>query len=425
MLKKEVAERWLDNFDDILLGSCSFEFAFVGDLIRLFSTEAHEETHVACMTFGQNHRATLTALHGCIATAAQVRIERTTTLDLAGRSDFETLDAALIWLVLITHGLFLLTKIPAFSERGVPQYSKRRKIEQAKGLSSLKHKIISDLRKHMNPNVETRNPNQIRKPNDVKTCRSRSTTKTPISDFVIRARFGFLVSTFGFTLSPRLSLLLRYKNIMPLEINSNQTLLFIGDSITDCGRRNDPEGIGSGFVRIIRDYLYAKNPASAPRVINTGISGNKVTDLAKRWKTDVIDYQPDVLTIKIGINDVWHGLNPNNPNGVAIEQFVEVYHVILRQVQGASPKTKIVLCQPSVIDPPSPAEGNQVLQPYVRAVNELKREFGAVSLVPLHNIFVNARKNRPEIAWTTDGVHPTSAGHMLIARAWLAETGLL
>ncbi len=212
---------------------------------------------------------------------------------------------------------------------------------------------------------------------------------------------------------------------MPLDLQPGQTFLFIGDSITDCGRRNDPEGVGSGYVRIIRDYLYAKNPSVAPRVINTGISGNKVTDLAKRWKEDVIDHAPDVLSIKIGINDVWHGLNRENPTGVAIEQFVEVYHVILRQVHGALPNTKIVLCQPSVIEPPSPAEGNAVLQPYVRAVNELKREFSAAALVPLHAAFVNARRMRPDINWTPDGVHPSSAGHMLIARTWLAETGLL
>jgi lysophospholipase L1-like esterase len=212
---------------------------------------------------------------------------------------------------------------------------------------------------------------------------------------------------------------------MPLDLHPGQTFLFIGDSITDCGRRDEPDGIGHGYVRLIRDYLYAKNPTLAPRVINTGISGNRVTDLALRWKEDVIEHAPDVLSIFVGINDVWHGLRKDNPAGVPIEQFVETYHVILRQVHGALPKTKVVLCQPSVIEPPSPAEGNAVLQPYVRAVNELKREFGAVALVPLHTAFVNARRMRPDINWTPDGVHPSSAGHMLIARTWLSETGLL
>jgi len=121
---------------------------------------------------------------------------------------------------------------------------------------------------------------------------------------------------------------------------------------------------------------------------------------------------------------VWHGLG-DRKNGVPIEQFVDVYHVILRQLHAVLPNAKLVLCQPSVIEPPAPANGNQVLQPYVRAIGELKREFNAVAVVPLHAAFVNAQTARPDINWAPDGVHPSSAGHMLIARTWLAETGLL
>src|SRR5690554_5891653 len=95
---------------------------------------------------------------------------------------------------------------------------------------------------------------------------------------------------------------------MAISIDRNTRLLFIGDSITDCGRRQDPEGIGSGYPRLVRDYLSAKDPDNAPVVLNTGISGNRVTCLQERWKTDVLDLKPDVLSIKIGINDVWHSL---------------------------------------------------------------------------------------------------------------------
>jgi len=179
-------------------------------------------------------------------------------------------------------------------------------------------------------------------------------------------------------------------------------------------------------VRLIRDYLYAKDPAKAPRVINAGISGNKVTDLAARWKEDVLDHKPDVVSVMIGINDVWHGLGSDGTNGgVPIERFVEIYHVILRQLHAVVPNARLVLCQPSVIEPPAPANGNAVLQPYVRAVGELRREFNATAVVPLHAAFVSARKIRPDINWTLDGVHPSSAGDMLIARTWLAETGLI
>src|SRR3989442_15766615 len=108
---------------------------------------------------------------------------------------------------------------------------------------------------------------------------------------------------------------------MPLNLNASTRLLFIGDSITDCGRREDPEAVGSGFVRGIRDWLRAADPANAPIVINHGVSGNKITDLQKRWQRDVIDQAPDVVSVMIGINDVWHGLVPRSA-GVDPETFL-------------------------------------------------------------------------------------------------------
>jgi len=211
---------------------------------------------------------------------------------------------------------------------------------------------------------------------------------------------------------------------MSLKFTRESRVLFIGDSITDCGRRTDPLGLGNGYVRLIHDYLAAKDPAHAPQVINMGISGNKVTDLRDRWTRDVLDQKPDVLSIKIGINDVWHGFK-DPPAGVSIEQFVGVYHALLRQVHNVLPHCKIVLFEPSVIGPPAPADGNKLLQPYVRGVNEVGRGFHVQAVVPLHGLFLRAQQDRPDIAWAPDGVHPSSAGHMLIARAWLSALKLL
>ena len=76
---------------------------------------------------------------------------------------------------------------------------------------------------------------------------------------------------------------------MGITLNRESRLLFIGDSITDCGRRECKEGIGGGYPRLVRDYLLAKDPESAPIVLNTGISGNRVTHLQERWQRDVIE----------------------------------------------------------------------------------------------------------------------------------------
>ncbi len=210
---------------------------------------------------------------------------------------------------------------------------------------------------------------------------------------------------------------------MPLRLNPKSKFVFIGDSITDCGRGGEAEGIGNGYVRLVRDLLRAKDPSHAPQVLNRGISGNKVTNLKDRWQKDVIDLAPNVLSIMIGINDVWHGLNPGAA-GVDLETYRATYRDLIGQVKSKQPQCAIVLCEPTIISPPAHAKGNESLRPYVNAVRELAVE-QKVALVPLHNVFLDAAKARPDIDWATDGVHPTSSGHMLIARQWLAATELL
>ena len=79
----------------------------------------------------------------------------------------------------------------------------------------------------------------------------------------------------------------------------------------------------------------------------------------------------------------------------------------------------LILCEPSVIWPPVHEHGNQLLEPYVRAVHELTSEFSIQTGVPLHRAFNSVRAARPDIPLTTDGVHPTTTGHMLIANCWL------
>lgn len=209
-----------------------------------------------------------------------------------------------------------------------------------------------------------------------------------------------------------------------LNLTRDQTLLFIGDSITDCGRREDqPDKIGSGYVRIVRDWLLSRDAAAAPRVVNMGISGNKIGDLEKRWQRDVLDLKPDVLSVYIGINDVWHGLEPGR-EGTTIDAYARVYRELMTRTRAALPHCKFVICEPSVIWLAAHPQANDVLQSYVTASQEIARAFDA-PLVPLHGAFVDANARRPEVPWTSDGVHPTSIGHTLIARTWLKATGLL
>ncbi|MEO6437488.1 MAG: SGNH/GDSL hydrolase family protein [Tepidisphaeraceae bacterium] len=211
---------------------------------------------------------------------------------------------------------------------------------------------------------------------------------------------------------------------MALTFNAGSRLLFIGDSITDCGRRDDPQGVGEGYVLLVRDWLRSREPTAAPVVMNRGISGNKVTDLKTRWERDVIADAPDVVSVMIGINDVWHGFAPDGAS-VEIDAFRSTYREILMELRARRPGCRLVLCEPTIISPPAPQEGNDALRPYVRVVNDLAQDLLADAVVRLHDVFRDAERTRPDIDWTTDGVHPTSTGHALIARTWLAATELL
>jgi lysophospholipase L1-like esterase len=101
-----------------------------------------------------------------------------------------------------------------------------------------------------------------------------------------------------------------------LCVENGQTILFIGDSITDCGRRGDAAPLGSGYVRFFSELVMAYYPERDIRYINTGIGGNRITNLKARWEEDALAYKPDWLSIKIGINDL-HSHLSGNPDSVS------------------------------------------------------------------------------------------------------------
>lgn len=199
-------------------------------------------------------------------------------------------------------------------------------------------------------------------------------------------------------------------------------ILFIGDSITDHGRREDPEQIGFGYVRYLRDYYMTAFPEKALEFINRGVGGNRVTDLADRWKADVIDIQPDLVSISIGINDVWRQLDSPGIVQIGPERFKGVYEDLLTEVKEKT-KAEIVLMEPTVIEEDVHSEGNRLLTPYVEAVHELAEQFQAV-VVPEHKAFLRYLESGGKIKLTTDGVHMTSAGDMLMARVWVEAVEL-
>ena len=193
-------------------------------------------------------------------------------------------------------------------------------------------------------------------------------------------------------------------------MTSPQRLLFIGDSVTDCGRREDPEGLGFGYVRVIAGAL------PDAEVINRGISGNRVPDLAARWQADLLDLAPDVLTILIGINDTWRRYDSNDPTST--EAYETGYRALLETVRGVP----LVLMEPFVlpIDEGQRAWHPQDLDAKIAVVHRLAEEFGA-TLVPLNARLTELAAAQSPEAIADDGVHPTAHGHDLIAQEWLGR----
>ena len=162
-----------------------------------------------------------------------------------------------------------------------------------------------------------------------------------------------------------------------LKINTNDIILFQGDSITDAGRSrtelkpNNASALGSGYSFLAAADILFAHPEKNLKIYNKGISGNKVYQLAERWENDTIALQPNILSILIGVNDFWHMMNGNYAGNL------DTYR-----------------------------------NDYIRLLKQTREK-----LIPYQSIFEKAYSLAPASYWSADGVHPTIAGARLIATA--------
>ena len=206
-----------------------------------------------------------------------------------------------------------------------------------------------------------------------------------------------------------------------------KTILFQGDSITDCGRTSNNLEFGIGYPLLIASRLACEMPETEWTFYNRGISGNRVVDLYARWKCDGINLAPDILSILIGVNDTWHGLAGNN-NGVEPERYERIYREILAWTREKLPNVQFVLMEPFILNigavAATPGDWFDDIAARQDTVRRLAGEFDAVFL-PLQKLFNDAALKAAPDHWLVDGVHPTAAGHQLIANAWIAAAGKL
>ncbi len=198
-------------------------------------------------------------------------------------------------------------------------------------------------------------------------------------------------------------------------------VLFQGDSITDASRnREDLFCLGRGYASRIAGKLGFDHAEAQPLFVNKGISGNRVSDLYARWNEDAIYLNPKRMSILIGVNDAWRIVN-ELPEGAA-DRFESSYRHLLDITKQYLPDTGLILCEPFTLNCGATAERwedwKALINNYQSIVRQLADEYQAV-FVELQKPLDEACKRAEPTYWANDGVHPTAAGHELIANAWL------
>jgi lysophospholipase L1-like esterase len=216
----------------------------------------------------------------------------------------------------------------------------------------------------------------------------------------------------------------------PAKLKSGQTVLFQGDSITDAGRdrrsqnrANHTRAMGSGYAMLLGCELLRDHAQLGLKVFNRGISGNKVPDLDARWQEDCLDLKPAVLSILIGVNDIWHKLNGRYDG--TVEDYETGFAALLQRTRQALPQVTIVVCEPFVLRCGAVNDGWFPEFDQRRAAAKRVAEAADTVWVPFQTMFDEAvgAGTKPEY-WARDGVHPSMAGHSLMAQTWRQVVGI-
>ena len=206
-----------------------------------------------------------------------------------------------------------------------------------------------------------------------------------------------------------------------------QTILFIGDSISDYERKRPVgEGLfdawGKSYVANAASLMSCMYPELGLRIINMGISGNQVRDLDARWQTDVMDHHPDWVSVLIGINDVWRQFDsPLMPEThVPIDEYEQTYEKLIQQTLKQA--KGMILMTPFFMEPNRQDAMRAMMDEYGAVVKKLAEKYGLV-FVDLQAAWdkLFAYMHPCNIAW--DRIHPNQTGHMYIAKQFLKAVG--
>lgn len=193
-------------------------------------------------------------------------------------------------------------------------------------------------------------------------------------------------------------------------------ILFQGDSVTDAGRdRSQSSDMGFGYPKYASAMIEDAFPDIDFAFVNLGISGNRTEDLVARMQSDFIEIQPDIVSILIGINDVWHHYD-FSCTYTSGEAFEHNYTTLLEEIKQKT-NAKIMIIQPFLMDVPDKQQLKAEFIEKQAIVKALADKYADVYL-PMHDIF-QADQAEDKTVYAADGVHPTEDGACLIAQKYL------
>ena len=206
-------------------------------------------------------------------------------------------------------------------------------------------------------------------------------------------------------------------------------ILFLGDSITDAGRsRENDSNLGTGYANLVSAELGFNEPGKY-EFKNRGIGGNRVVDVYGRMNTDIINLAPDVMSILVGVNDVWQ-YYAQDPNGTPSDRYERIYDMLIGDTLAALPDLKIIMFEPFVLRGSGTymfGSGGSVerydefrerVAERAEKAKKIAQKYG-IPFIPLQAGFDELCKSAPDGYWLADGVHPTAMGHEFIKREWI------
>lgn len=213
-------------------------------------------------------------------------------------------------------------------------------------------------------------------------------------------------------------------------LKKGDVILFQGDSITDArrdkqrqGAPNDAAALGLGYPLLLGSQLLADHPKLELKIYNRGISGHKVPQLDARWQEDTLDLKPAILSILIGVNDMWHKMSGKYDGTVA--DYGKQFAALLKRTRTALPEVRLIVCDPFALR--CGAINDTWFPEFTerRALAKKVADDAGADFVPFQSMFDQAIAAGTEPAyWAGDGVHPTPAGHALMAKTWREVVGI-